>query len=116
MTLKRIYSTLPIISIIFAWKGTSNHTAEEIQEVKDLANEHELFAKPVGEQLHLMGFNGTHIANVGDFAVFQGGFYETVNRETLDLKYKSDDPYPGGEPAANMFPQENDPGPSGLDA
>lgn len=101
---KRIYQTIALAAIVMAWRGTENHSADEINEIKQTAIEHDVIAKVFDNgQVHLLGFNGTHIANPGDFLVFREGFYETVNRETLDKKYTSDDPFPS-EPESETEP------------
>lgn len=95
--MKRMYNTIALTATVIAWRGASNHSAEEIADLKSTAVEHDVIAKMEGESVMLMGFNGTHIVRPGDYAVFREGFYESVPRAALDVKYVSDDPFPEPE-------------------
>lgn len=92
----KAYMTVALAATIFAWRGATNHTTDEIAQIKAAADEHGIAVRVEGEGLVLRGDNGTWGASDGQYIVIKAdGLYEVVDYLTLVAKYQ---PAEGIEP------------------
>ena len=100
--MKKTYETKPISATVFAWRGTSNHSHDDVLEISSTANALGISVRTLGESIVLSGNNGNWVCLEGQYLVLRSDeSYEVHDFASLHSRYTSADPFPEPEPITN---------------